>query len=125
VVQLGVFLWIQKMRPDREPLVPFVPFQLELLADELGVVHPVDRDARYLSAVHQLPAVRARLLRSECGLTMAPSSVVMIIFAPILGRLTDKIGGKYILVTGLTLLGVAEGPEMGGRHREPMVAEKR
>jgi MFS family permease len=34
---------------------------------------------------------------------------VMIILAPILGRLTDKIGGKYILLTGLTLFAVGMG----------------
>ena len=40
---------------------------------------------------------------------MAPSSVVMIILAPVLGQLTDKIGGKYILLTGLTLFAVGMG----------------
>jgi MFS family permease len=45
----------------------------------------------------------------KAGLTMAPSSVVMIILAPVLGRLTDKIGGKYILMTGLTLFAVGMG----------------
>src|SRR5437764_7916823 len=45
----------------------------------------------------------------KAGLTMAPSSVVMIILAPVLGRLTDKIGGKYILLTGLTLFAVGMG----------------
>ncbi len=33
----------------------------------------------------------------------------MIVVAPILGRLTDKIGGKYILLTGLTLFAVGMG----------------
>ena len=33
----------------------------------------------------------------------------MIILAPVLGRLTDKIGGKYILMTGLTLFAAGMG----------------
>jgi MFS family permease len=45
----------------------------------------------------------------KAGLTMAPSSLVMIVIAPFLGRLTDKIGGKYILMSGLTLFGVGMG----------------
>ena len=50
----------------------------------------------YLQAAVGFSALKA-------GLTMAPSSVVMIILAPVLGRLTDRIGGKYILLTGLSL----------------------
>ena len=40
---------------------------------------------------------------------LAVTSVVMIILAPVLGRLTDKIGGKYILMTGLTLFAAGMG----------------
>jgi MFS family permease len=40
---------------------------------------------------------------------MAPSSVVMIVVAPFMGRLTDKIGGKYILVSGLSLFAIGMG----------------
>jgi len=45
----------------------------------------------------------------KAGLTMAPASVVMIFVAPFLGRLTDKTGGKYILMSGLTLFAVGMG----------------
>ena len=66
VVLLAVFLLVQKLRQDHEPLIPFALFRRqELHADELGVVHAVHRDARHLPAVHHLPAVRARLLRAE------------------------------------------------------------
>ena len=40
---------------------------------------------------------------------MAPSSLVMIAIAPFLGRPTDQIGGKYILMTGLTLFAAGMG----------------
>lgn len=39
----------------------------------------------------------------KAGLTLAPSSLVMIAVVPFPGRRTDKTGGKYILVTGLSL----------------------
>jgi MFS family permease len=45
----------------------------------------------------------------KAGLTMAPSSLVMIALAPFLGRLTDKTGGKWILVAGLSLFAIGMG----------------
>ena len=45
----------------------------------------------------------------KAGLTLAPSSLVMIAVAPFLGRLTDKTGGKYILVSGLSLFAIGMG----------------
>jgi len=45
----------------------------------------------------------------KAGLTMAPASLVMILLAPFLGRATDKIGGKYILICGLSLFAIGMG----------------
>ncbi|HLK79451.1 MAG TPA: DHA2 family efflux MFS transporter permease subunit [Streptosporangiaceae bacterium] len=110
VVLLGVFLLVQKMRQDREPLVPFVLFRSRnftlmnwvsgtLSIGMLGIFLPL---TIYLQSALGFSALKA-------GLTLAPSSVVMIILAPGLGRLTDKIGGKYILLTGLTLFAAGMG----------------
>ncbi|HEU5387713.1 MAG TPA: DHA2 family efflux MFS transporter permease subunit [Streptosporangiaceae bacterium] len=110
VALLGVFLLVQKARQDREPLVPFVLFRSRnftlmnwvsgtLSIGMLGIFLPF---TIYLQSALGFSALKA-------GLTMAPSSVVMIILAPVLGRLTDKIGGKYILMTGLTLFAVGMG----------------
>ena len=110
VVLLGAFGWVEKARQDREPLVPFVLFRSRnfslmnwvsgtLSIGMLGIFLPF---TIYLQSALGFSALKA-------GLTMAPSSVVMIILAPILGRLTDKIGGKYILMTGLTLFAVGMG----------------
>ncbi len=41
------------------------------------------------------------------GLTLAPMSVTSMITAPFAGRFADRIGGKYILMTGLTLFTVS------------------
>jgi EmrB/QacA subfamily drug resistance transporter len=110
VVLLAAFVLVQKMRQDREPLVPFVLFRSRnftlmnwvsgtLSVGMLGIFLPF---TIYLQSALGFSALKA-------GLTLAPSSVVMIILAPILGRLTDKIGGKYILLTGLTLFAVGMG----------------
>ena len=110
VVLLAVFLLVQKMRQDREPLVPFVLFRSRnftlmnwvsgtLSIGMLGIFLPF---TIYLQSALGFSALKA-------GLTMAPSSVVMIILAPVLGRLTDKIGGKFILLTGLTLFAAGMG----------------
>jgi EmrB/QacA subfamily drug resistance transporter len=110
VVLLGAFVLVQKMRQDREPLVPFVLFRSRnftlmnwvsgtLSIGMLGIFLPF---TIYLQSALGFTALKA-------GLTLAPSSVVMIILAPILGRLTDKIGGKYILLTGLTLFAIGMG----------------
>jgi MFS family permease len=37
---------------------------------------------------------------------MAPPSLVSMFLAPVAGRLSDKVGGKYILMTGLALYGL-------------------
>jgi MFS family permease len=40
---------------------------------------------------------------------MAPASIVSMFLAPVAGRMADRIGGKYILMTGLTLFGAGMG----------------
>ncbi len=68
VVLLAVFLLVQKLRQDREPLIPFALFRNRNFTLMNWVsVHAVHRDARHLPAVHHLPAVRAGLLRAEGG----------------------------------------------------------
>jgi len=110
VVLLAVFFLVQKLRQAHEPLVPFVLFRnrnftlmnwvsFTLSIGMLGIFLPF---TIYLQDALGFSALKA-------GLTMAPSSLVMIMLAPFLGRLTDKIGGKYILVCGLTLFAVGMG----------------
>ena len=45
----------------------------------------------------------------EAGLTMMPMSLMLMVVAPISGRLSDRIGARWILTVGLTLvtLGIA------------------
>ncbi|MEV4255055.1 DHA2 family efflux MFS transporter permease subunit [Spirillospora sp. NPDC049652] len=102
-----VFLFQQKARQDREPLVPFGLFKdrnFTILAfvgaavsvGMVGMFLPMNI---YLQSVLGFSALKA-------GLVMAPSSVVSMFLAPIAGKLTDKIGGRFILMGGLLLYGV-------------------
>jgi EmrB/QacA subfamily drug resistance transporter len=53
----------------------------------------------YLQSVRGFSALTA-------GLTFAPMSLTSMIVAPFAGRLADRIGGKYILMTGISLFTV-------------------
>jgi EmrB/QacA subfamily drug resistance transporter len=110
VVLLAAFLVIQWMRQDREPLVPFSLFRdrnfalmnfmsAAVVIGVMGIFLPL---AIYLQSVLGFSALKA-------GLAMAPASVVAAIVAPIAGRLTDRLGGRYILMTGLLLFAVGMG----------------
>jgi EmrB/QacA subfamily drug resistance transporter len=110
IVLLAVFLLVQKLRQSGEPLIPFALFRSRNFAlmnwvsgtlsiGMLGIFLPF---TIYLQSALGFSALKA-------GLTMAPSSLVMIAVAPFLGRLTDKTGGKYILLCGLSLFAIGMG----------------
>jgi len=104
IVLLGVFLLVQARTQDREPLVPFSLFRGRNFAlmnwvsgavtiGMMGIFLPL---TIYLQSALGFSALRA-------GLTMAPASLVSMFVAPVAGRMTDRIGGKYILFSGLIL----------------------
>jgi len=45
----------------------------------------------------------------KAGLTLLPMSLVSMVTAPLAGRLADRIGGKYVLMVGLTLFAAGMG----------------
>jgi EmrB/QacA subfamily drug resistance transporter len=103
-VLLGAFIWVQARRQQGEPLVPFSLFKdrnyalMNLVSGciaigILGIFLPL---SIYLQDVLDFSALKA-------GLTLAPASVIAMFVAPVAGRLTDRIGGKFILMTGLIL----------------------
>jgi EmrB/QacA subfamily drug resistance transporter len=107
---LGVFLLVQALRQDREPLIPFALFKdrnytlmnwvaVTVMIGMLGVFLLF---TIYLQSVLGFSALKA-------GLTLAPASVLVLFAAPVAGRLSDRIGGKYILITGLVLFAAGMG----------------
>jgi MFS family permease len=110
VLLLAAFLLVQRMTQGKEPLVPFALFRDRnysvanwvsgvLAIGMMGIFLPL---TIYFQSVLGFSALKA-------GLAMAPASFVSLFVAPVAGRLTDKIGGKYILMSGLTLFGVGMG----------------
>jgi EmrB/QacA subfamily drug resistance transporter len=104
VVLLAVFLLHQRGRQDREPLVPFALFRdrnftvLNLVAAlvSVGIIGFFFPLTIYLQSVLGYSALKA-------GLVMAPMSLISMVLSPFAGRLTDRVGGKFVLMGGLTL----------------------
>ena len=109
-VLLAAFLLLQWRTQDREPLVPFALFRDRnysvvnwvsgtLSVGMMGIFLPF---TIYLQSVLGFSALKA-------GLAMAPASLLSMFIAPVAGRFTDRIGGKYILMSGLLLFGAGMG----------------
>jgi EmrB/QacA subfamily drug resistance transporter len=103
VVVLAVFMYQQYATRAGEPLVPFAIFSdrnyslmswvsAAIAFGMLGLFLPL---VIFLQSVLGLSALRA-------GFAVAPMSVIAMFIAPAAGRLSDKLGGKWILVAGLT-----------------------
>jgi EmrB/QacA subfamily drug resistance transporter len=110
VLLLGVFLLVQARTQDSEPLLPFSLFAdrnyslmnfvaATISIGMLGIFLPF---TIYLQSVLGFSALKA-------GLTMAPASFIAMFVAPAAGRLSDRIGGKFILLAGLTLFALGMG----------------
>jgi len=106
VVLLLGFLLVQWLTQDKEPLVPFALFRDRnysvvnwvsgvLAIGMMGIFLPL---TIYFQSVLGFSALKA-------GLVMAPASLMSMFIAPVAGRTTDKIGGKFILMSGLILFG--------------------
>jgi EmrB/QacA subfamily drug resistance transporter len=104
VVLLIVFFVLEARRQDREPLVPFALFRdrnyaimnFTSAALSIGMTGMFLSFTIYLQSVLGMSALKA-------GLISGPMSLISVIIAPIAGKLTDKIGGKFIVFAGLSL----------------------
>ncbi|WP_232835604.1 DHA2 family efflux MFS transporter permease subunit [Actinocorallia populi] len=101
---LCLFALQQARRQGAEPLVPFALFlrrnftvlSLVGLTVSIGMVGMFLPISLYLQAVLGYPALKT-------GLLLAPCSVMGMVVAPAAGRLSDRIGGKRILMFGMLL----------------------
>jgi EmrB/QacA subfamily drug resistance transporter len=113
IIAVGVALIVVFViweRYQAEPLVPLSLFAERNFAVAnwiaaaisfglLGLILPI---TIYLQSVRGFSALTA-------GLTLAPMSLTSMVFAPFAGRLADRIGGKYILTTGISLFAIGFG----------------
>jgi EmrB/QacA subfamily drug resistance transporter len=102
VIILAAFLWYE--RRAEEPLLPLTLFHdrnfsvangatMAIAFTMAGMFIPL---TIFLQSVLDFSAVHA-------GLTLMPSSLALLVAAPLAGRLSDRINGKYIIMFGLTL----------------------
>ena len=109
IIGAGAVLLVVFVRYERRPAEPLLPLslfrnrtfsmmnvaQLLVAFGILGIYLPI---VFFLESVCGMSAIKA-------GLTLAPWSVATIVAAPFAGRLADKYGGKYVLMTGLVMFG--------------------
>ncbi|GAA3210950.1 DHA2 family efflux MFS transporter permease subunit [Actinocorallia longicatena] len=107
-VVFAAFVLQQRSRQDNEPLVPFSLFRqrnftvlsMVGLAVSIGMIGLFLPISIYLQSVLGFSAIKA-------GLVLAPSSLVSMFVAPFAGKLSDKLGGRNILIFGMTVYAVA------------------
>ncbi|GAB2867644.1 DHA2 family efflux MFS transporter permease subunit [Actinoallomurus bryophytorum] len=106
VVTMAIFLVYQRGQQDNEPLVPFELFRergftlinFVGVAVSFGIVGLSLPLTIYLQSVLGFSAVKA-------GLLMLPLAAGAVISAGPAGVLSQRLGGKYILMAGLTAFG--------------------
>ncbi|ROO88773.1 EmrB/QacA subfamily drug resistance transporter [Actinocorallia herbida] len=106
-VVFAVFLTQQRRRQDNGPLVPFSLLRnrnfsvlsLVGVTVSIGMIGLFLPMSIYLQSVLGYSAIKA-------GLVMAPSSIVSMFIAPFAGRMSDRLGGKRILMFGMVTYGI-------------------
>jgi EmrB/QacA subfamily drug resistance transporter len=108
VLTIVVFLFWERFQP--EPLLPLSLFRERNFAVANWVAAAISFGmlSLFLPITIYLQSVRG-FSALTAGLTFAPMSLTSMLFAPFAGRLADKIGGKYILLAGISLFTIGFG----------------
>jgi EmrB/QacA subfamily drug resistance transporter len=113
VIGIGVVLLILFVIWERfqaEPLVPLSLFEERnfAVANWIGASIAFGMMSLFLPIVIYLQSVRG-FSALTAGLTLAPMSLTSMLVAPFAGRMADRVGGKYILMTGVFVFAVGFG----------------
>src|ERR1700681_3989443 len=105
-----IVVFIVWERFKKEPLVPLSLFAERnfAVANWIAAAISFGMLSLFLPITIYLQSVRGFSALSA-GLTLAPMSATSMVFAPFAGRMADRIGGKYILTTGITLFTIGFG----------------
>ena len=108
VVIILVFLFWERFQP--EPLLPLTLFRERnfAVANWIAAAISFGMLSLFLPVTIYLQSVRG-FSALTAGLTFAPMSLTSMLVAPFAGRLADKIGGKYILLSGISLFTIGFG----------------
>jgi EmrB/QacA subfamily drug resistance transporter len=107
---LLLIVFIVWERFQSEPLVPLSLFSDRnfAVANWIAAAIAFGLMSLFLPVVIYLQSVRG-FSAFTAGLTLAPMSLTSMVFAPFAGRLADRIGGKYILTTGISVFTIGFG----------------
>ena len=110
VIGLGVVLLVLFVIWERfqaEPLVPLSLFEERnfAVANWIGASIAFGMMSLFLPIVIYLQSVRG-FSALVAGLTLAPMSLMSMLVAPFAGRMADRVGGKYILMTGVFVFAI-------------------
>ncbi len=112
-----LFMWLQWRQRAGEPLVPFSIFSdrnfsimnfvvAAISFGMLGLFLPL---TIFLQSVLGLSALQA-------GLTTAPMSLISMFIAPLAGRASDRVGGKWVVFAGVSLFAIGMGIVVASVH---------
>jgi EmrB/QacA subfamily drug resistance transporter len=113
MIGLGVVLLILFVIWERfqaEPLVPLSLFEERnfAVANWIGASIAFGMMSLFLPIVIYLQSVLG-FSALTAGLTLAPMSLTSMLVAPFAGRMADRVGGKYILMTGVFVFAIGFG----------------
>jgi MFS family permease len=108
VVIIVLFLFWERFQ--EEPLLPLSLFRERnfAVANWIAAAISFGMLSLFLPVTIYLQSVRG-FSALTAGLTFAPMSLTSMFVAPFAGRFADKVGGKYILLTGISLFTIGFG----------------
>lgn len=111
VALMAVFIIWERFQA--EPLVPLSLFEERnfAVANWIAAAVSFGMLSLFLPFTIYLQSVRG-FSALAAGLTLAPMSLTSMVTAPFAGRFADRIGGKYILMAGLSLFTIGVGSVM-------------
>src|SRR5215204_1424316 len=100
-----IFVWWERRVPD--PMVKLELFRIRnfWVASVIGLAVPFGLFGIFFPMTVFLQGALG-MTPLEAGLTMMPMSLMLMFVAPVSGRLSDRIGARWILTTGITLVTV-------------------
>jgi EmrB/QacA subfamily drug resistance transporter len=112
VLVLALFAWAERRAP--QPLLPFPLFRDRnfTVANILSVVVTFALASMFIPVVLFVQSVLG-WSAIQSGLTALPFTLVAMVVAPLAGRLSDRINGKYILLLGCALCALGIGMVAG------------
>src|SRR5215204_6311277 len=98
-----IFVWWERRVPD--PMVKLELFRIRnfWVASVIGLAVPFGLFGIFFPMTVFLQGALG-MTPLEAGLTMMPMSLMLMVVAPISGRLSDRIGARWILTTGILLV---------------------